>query len=61
MADNPHQLLRLGAVLAALVLLALAVFVLTGGRLGGSKTVESDADLPQVASPPPPSGNTGAR
>jgi len=35
------------------VVAAAVVFMLTGGQLGGVKGVNSDADLPAVASPPP--------
>jgi hypothetical protein len=41
---------RLGAVLGALIALAVAVFLLNGGEYFGKKTVNSDADLPPVAS-----------
>jgi hypothetical protein len=33
----------------------------TGGELGGTKKVESDADLPPVASPAPKPGTTGSK
>jgi hypothetical protein len=63
MADDPHSVSRLSIILGGVVLLALAVFIVTGGDLGGTKKVESDADLPKVTSPAPPSGsdNTGRR
>ena len=48
--------------LGGLVLAALAVFLMTGGELGGTKRVAGDGDLPQVASPnTASSGNTGSR
>jgi hypothetical protein len=52
MADNnkgpgtPTAGLILGGVFA----LAAAFFLLTGGELGGKKTVSGDADMPPVAS-----------
>jgi hypothetical protein len=64
---DPQNLGGLGLILGGIVLLALIIFVTTGGELGGTKKVESDADLPQVTSPTaPPSGplrseNTGSR
>ena len=39
-----------GIVVGGLVALAAAVFILSGGELGGKKTVESDEDLPPIAS-----------
>ena len=66
--DNPNGSMGgLGLLLGGIVLLALIIFVTTGGELGGTKKVESDADLPQVSSPStPPSGplqseNTASR
>jgi hypothetical protein len=58
-----------GLILGGVVLFALAIFLTTGGRLGGTKKVASDADLPQVTSPVPPRttgrdrdlGNVGSR
>lgn len=41
----------LGAILGGLVAVALVAFILTGGELGGKKTVHSDADLPPIAAP----------
>ena len=38
-----------GIVVGGLVALAAAVFILSGGELGGKKTVESDEDLPPIA------------
>ncbi len=40
------------------MVLALLIFIATGGQLGGSKKVASDADLPQVTSPKPPGGTS---
>ena len=50
MADNRGSNGRLGAILGALIALALAVFLLNGGEHFGKNTVSSDADLPPVAS-----------
>jgi hypothetical protein len=72
MADNKNssQNNSMGGfslLLGGIVLVAFIIFVATGGELGGTKKVESDADLPQVTSPEsPPSGplrseNTGSR
>jgi hypothetical protein len=62
MSDDRTSTSRLGLLLAAAVAVALAVFLATGGDLGGTKKVESDADLPKVTSPTPPTGdNTGSR
>jgi hypothetical protein len=67
MAPNQGPNLNFGLLLGGIVLLALVIFVVTGGQLGGSKKVASDADLPQVTSPKPPPGtnrdasNVGAR
>jgi hypothetical protein len=55
MADNKTSTGFLGAVLGGLVAVAAMVFLITGGDLGGTKKVQSDADLPPVASPPPKS------
>ena len=41
----------IGIALGAFALLAAVIFIATGGSLGGKKTVESDRDLPPVASP----------
>jgi hypothetical protein len=49
---------KLALILAGTVLAALVVFISTGGNLGGTKTVKSDADLPKVVSPVPPSGSS---
>jgi hypothetical protein len=39
----------LGLIVAGLVALGAAIFVLSGGDLGGKTTVASDRDLPPVA------------
>jgi hypothetical protein len=49
MNDNRARNGTLGAILGALIAVALAVFMLTGGEHMGKKTVNSDADLPPIA------------
>ncbi len=39
----------LGLIVGAIVFVAAAIFIFTGGDLGGKKTVEGDQDLPPVA------------
>jgi len=54
MADNKDQGTgMLGFLLAAVVLLAAGIFILTGGQLGGKKQVVSDSDLPPVTTGAP--------
>jgi hypothetical protein len=40
---------RLGLLVGGLLAAAAAIFIFSGGELGGKKTVESDRDLPPVA------------
>jgi hypothetical protein len=47
--DNRARNGTLGAILGALIAVALAVFLLNGGEHVGKKTVKSDADLPPIA------------
>jgi hypothetical protein len=42
-----------GFLLAAVVVLAAGIFILTGGQLGGKKQVMSDSDLPPVTTGAP--------
>jgi hypothetical protein len=49
MADNRAPNGRLGAILGALLAVALAVFLLNGGEHMGKKTVNGDDDLPPIA------------
>jgi len=49
MADNPEPRGMLGIILGAMVAIAAAVFLLSGGEHFGKKSVRSDADLPPVA------------
>jgi hypothetical protein len=53
MPDNGPSTGKLGAILGALIAVAVAVFLLGGGEYFGKKTVSSDADLPPVATPKP--------
>jgi hypothetical protein len=62
MADNPEPISRLSLIIGGILVAALALFIVTGGDLGGTKRVESDADLPKVTSPAPPApDSTGSR
>ena len=49
MADN-HGTGRLGLLLGGAVILAAALFIFSGGELGGKKHVLGDADMPPVTS-----------
>jgi hypothetical protein len=49
MPDNRAPNGKLGAVLGALIAIALALFLFNGGEHMGKKTVNSDNDLPPVA------------
>ena len=51
MADNNRSNGAIGLMLGGIFALAAMVFILTGGQLGGVKEVNSDADLPPIASP----------
>jgi hypothetical protein len=51
MADNKGSTGALGLITGGIVAVAAMVFILTGGDLGGKKSVKSDADLPPVTSP----------
>jgi len=51
MADNNAPKTGIGIILGGILVLSAAFFILTGGNLGGVKEVNSDADLPPVASP----------
>ncbi len=50
MTDNRAPNWKLGAMLGALIAIAAIVFLLNGGEHVGKKTVNTDADLPPVAS-----------
>ncbi len=45
-----------GLLLGGIVAVAAALFILTGGQLGGKKTVEGDKDMPPVAQGNAPEG-----
>jgi hypothetical protein len=53
MTDNKAPNGKLGAILGALLAVALAIFLLNGGEHVGKKTVNGDNDLPPVASGQP--------
>jgi len=38
-----------GLIVGGIVALAAAIFIFSGGELGGKKTVEGDEDLPPIA------------
>ena len=38
-----------GIIVGGLVALAAVIFIFSGGELGGKKTIESDDDLPPIA------------
>jgi hypothetical protein len=48
MSNNRESNGYLGAILGALIAVALAIFLLNGGEHLGKKTVYGDADLPPV-------------
>ena len=49
MTENRARNGKLGVIIGALIAVALVVFLLTGGEHVGKRTVNSDADLPPVA------------
>jgi hypothetical protein len=53
--DNQNKSGGLGILFGAFVALAAIFFIVTGGSLGGKKTIESDKDLPPVATGAAPS------
>ncbi len=38
-----------GLIVGSILALAAAIFIFSGGELGGKKTIESDKDLPPIA------------
>jgi hypothetical protein len=40
---------RFGLIVGGIVALVAVLFILSGGELGGKKTVEGDRDLPPLA------------
>ena len=55
MSDNRGSNGKLGAFLGALIAVAAVAFLLNGGEYVGKKTVNSDNDLPPVATGTGPS------
>ena len=50
MADEKKESIGgLSLLLGGIVLIAFVVFLVTGGELGGKKTIDSDDDLPPIA------------
>ena len=43
----------LGLIIGGIVALGAVMFILSGGELGGKKTVEGDQDLPPIATVTP--------
>jgi hypothetical protein len=39
-----------GLLIGGIVAVVIAIFIFTGGELGGKKTVEGDDDLPPIVS-----------
>ncbi|HXX09765.1 MAG TPA: hypothetical protein VEJ43_17050 [Pseudolabrys sp.] len=39
-----------GIIIGGVVAVIAAIFILTGGELGGKKTIEGDQDLPPITS-----------
>jgi len=44
-----HENGAFGIIIGGIVALAAAIFIFSGGELGGKKTVEGDQDLPPIA------------
>ena len=38
-----------GMIIGGIVVVAIVIFIFSGGELGGKKTVEGDEDLPPIA------------
>jgi hypothetical protein len=53
MPDNGPSTGKLGVILGAVIAVAAMVFLLSGGEYFGKKTINSDADLPPVATTKP--------
>jgi hypothetical protein len=58
--QNGGQKGGIGIAFGAFIALAALFFIVTGGSLGGKKTIEGDQDLPPVASETAP-GQIGTR
>jgi len=52
MDDNHGTRGLFGLIIAGIVAAGAAIFIVTGGELGGKQKVESDADLPPVVTSP---------
>jgi hypothetical protein len=64
MASSQGSNYGFGLLLGGVVLVALMIFLATGGWLGGKTKIAGDGDLPQVTSPKPPpdsNRNVGSR
>jgi len=46
--NNDNEKGFFGLIVGGIVALAAVVFILSGGDLGGKKTVEGDKDLPPI-------------
>ena len=44
-----HENGTFGIILGGIVAVVAALFILSGGELGGKKTVEGDQDMPPIA------------
>ena len=53
MTDNRARNGKLGAIIGAVIAVALDAFLLNGGEHVGKNSVNSDADLPPVATGQP--------
>ena len=49
MTENRARYGKLGIIIGALIAVALTILLLSGGEHVGKKTINSDADLPPVA------------
>jgi hypothetical protein len=47
MNEDSHG--KFGILIGGVVAVIAAIFILSGGELGGKKTVEGDQDLPPIA------------
>jgi len=48
--DNDQNNGAFGIIIGGVVAVIAAIFILSGGELGGKKTVQGDQDLPPVSS-----------
>src|SRR2546430_16347687 len=61
MSDNRARNGTLGAILGAVIAVALAIFLLSGGGNGGEKNRKNDAGLPPVGEGEREKGKTAPR